>query len=273
MATYVIGDVQGCYASLRQLLDKVEFDPPVDNLWLVGDLVNRGPESLQVLRYIHGLGERAITVLGNHDLHLLGVWAGHRKTHDSDTLHDILEAPDCDALMHWLRSCPIAHYQHDVLMTHAGVWPGWTLEETLGYARELETALRSDDYPPLFARMYGSVPDTWSDGLAGPERLRVITNVFTRMRFCTAEGVMDFHHKGRTGTQPPRLMPWFDVPGRKTAGMPIVFGHWSALGLVLRQDIMALDTGCLWGGQLTALRLENRQPIQVTCPPLKRPAI
>jgi bis(5'-nucleosyl)-tetraphosphatase (symmetrical) len=272
MTTYVIGDVQGCYTSLRQLLDKVEFVPGPDRLWLVGDLVNRGPESLQVLRYVHALGDRAITVLGNHDLHLLGVWAGHRKTHESDTLHDILEAPDCDELMNWLRHRPMAHYEHGVLMTHAGTWPGWTLEQTLAHAHELEKMLRSDDYPALFARLYGSVPDRWSDDLSGPDRLRVITNVFTRMRFCTVDGAMEFHHKGRIGSPPAHLMPWFDVPGRKTAGIPIVFGHWSSLGLLLRANIFALDTGCLWGGQLTALRLEDRQPVQVVCPSVKRPA-
>ncbi|MGA7178928.1 MAG: symmetrical bis(5'-nucleosyl)-tetraphosphatase [Thiobacillaceae bacterium] len=270
MTTYVIGDVQGCYTPLRQLLDKVEFDPGPDRLWLVGDLVNRGPESLQVLRYVHDLEDVAVTVLGNHDLHLLGVWAGHRRTHESDTLYDILDAPDCDVLMHWLRFRPVAHYEHGVLMTHAGTWPGWTLEQTLGRARELEQALRGDDYPALFERLYGSVPDIWNDDLTGADRLRVITNVFTRMRFCTAEGAMEFHHKGRIGTPPPHLMPWFDVPGRKTAGIPIVFGHWSALGLLLRADILALDTGCLWGGQLTALRLEDRQPVQVTCPSVTR---
>ena len=272
MATYVIGDVQGCYAAMRQLLDKVEFDPDRDRLWLVGDLVNRGPESLEVLRFVQELGAAHIAVLGNHDLHLLGVWAGHRKSHDSDTLRDILQAPDCDELMHWLRRRPMAHYEHGVLMSHAGAWPGWTVEQTLAHANELENALRSDDFPALYSRLYGSVPDTWSDNLSGPDRLRVITNVFTRMRFCTAQGVMDFHHKGRIGTPPSQLMPWFDVPGRKTANIPIVFGHWSALGLLLRDDIMALDTACLWGGQLTALRLEDRLPIQVACPSLRRPA-
>jgi len=266
MTTYVIGDVQGCFSSLQSLLKTCNFDPRTDRLWLVGDLVNRGPESLQVLRYVRELGDAAVTVLGNHDLHLLGVWAGHRTAHESDTLHEILDAPDCDELMHWLRSRPMAHYQHGVLMTHAGTWPGWTLEQTLAHAHELEEALRSDDYPALFERLYGSVPNTWSDDLSGPDRLRVITNVFTRMRFCTAEGVMEFHHKGRIGSAPPHLMPWFEVPGRKTADTPIIFGHWSALGLIARNDLYALDTGCLWGGQLTALRLEDRQPIQVACP-------
>jgi bis(5'-nucleosyl)-tetraphosphatase (symmetrical) len=269
MTTYVIGDVQGCYTPLRQLLDKLEFEPGQDTLWSVGDLVNRGPDSLQVLRYLHGIGENSVIVLGNHDLHLLGVWAGQRKTHESDTLHDILEAPDCDELMHWLRHRPMAHYEHGVLMTHAGTWPGWTLEQTLDHARELETALREDGYTELFTRLYGGKPNVWNDNLTGDDRLRVITNVLTRMRFCTAEGVMDFHHKGRIGSPPPHLMPWFDVPGRKTAGIPIVFGHWSALGLLLRNNVLALDTGCLWGGQLTALRLEDRQPIQVVCPSVK----
>ncbi|MGO9444333.1 MAG: symmetrical bis(5'-nucleosyl)-tetraphosphatase [Thiobacillaceae bacterium] len=266
MTINVIGDVQGCNAALQELLSKIGFDSKVDRLWLVGDLVNRGPESLQVLRFVRNLGDAAITVLGNHDLHLLGVWAGRRQIHAADTLHAILHAPDCDELMHWLRNRPMAHYEHGVLMTHAGTWPGWTLEQTLAHARELEAALRSDDYGSVLGSLYGSVPNVWRDDLTGPDRLRVITNVFTRMRFCTAEGVMEFHHKGRIGSTPAHLMPWFDVPGRKTAGIPIVFGHWSALGLLLREHILALDTGCLWGGQLTALRLEDRRPTQVPCP-------
>lgn len=271
MATYVIGDVQGCFASLQKLLAGCGFDRAQDKLWFVGDLVNRGPESLQTLRFVRDLGERAIVVLGNHDLHLLGIWAGHREVHHSDTLAPLLAAADCDELMQWLLHRNIAHHEHGVLMLHAGAWPGWTLEETLSHARELETALRGPDVERVFAHLYGSVPAQWSDDLSGADRLRVITNVFTRMRFCRPDGEMEFHHKGRLGSAPPPLLPWFDVPGRKTAGIPIVCGHWSALGLYLREDILALDTGCLWGGSLTALRLEDRRVFQADCPQAQTP--
>ena len=276
MATYVIGDVQGCFASLQALLRACEFDADTDTLWFVGDLVNRGPESLETFRFVRGLGERAVVVLGNHDLHLLGVWAGHRQVHPSDTLAAILQAPDCDELMHWLRHRNIVHFEHGVLMVHAGVWPGWSLEQTLFHAQELEAALRGPDVEWLFANLFGSVPANWSDELTSAERLRVITNAFTRMRFCRPDGEMEFHHKGRLGSAPPPLVPWFDVPGRKTAGIPIVSGHWSALGLYHREDLFALDTGCLWGGQLTALKfegrgLEDRKVIQVDCPRAPHP--
>jgi bis(5'-nucleosyl)-tetraphosphatase (symmetrical) len=271
MASYVIGDVQGCFSSLQLLLDKCGFSPVEDTLWFVGDLVNRGPESLQTLRYVRDLGDKAIVVLGNHDLHLLGVWAGHRKVHPSDTLAPVLEAHDCDDLMQWLLYRSVAHYQEGVLMVHAGVCPDWTLEQTLFHAQELEAALRGPDYEWVFANLYGPVPAKWSDDLVGADRLRVITNVFTRMRFCKPDGEMEFHHKGRLGSAPPPLLPWFDVPGRKTAGLPIACGHWSALGLYLREDVFALDTGCLWGGQLTALRLQDRRVFQVNCPSARRP--
>jgi bis(5'-nucleosyl)-tetraphosphatase (symmetrical) len=268
MSIYVIGDVQGCFASLQSLLETCDFDRSRDQLWFVGDLVNRGPESLKTLRFVHDLGDSAVVVLGNHDLHLLGVWAGHRQVHHSDTLAPILEAPDCDDLMQW--------HEHGVLMVHAGVWPGWTLDEALFHAQELEAALRGPDFEWVFAHLYGSVPAVWSEDLTGADRLRVITNAFTRMRFCRPDGEMEFHHKGRLGSAPPPLVPWFDVPGRKTAGIPIVCGHWSALGLYLREDILSLDTGCLWGGQLTALkfekgRFEDRRIIQETCPRVKAP--
>jgi bis(5'-nucleosyl)-tetraphosphatase (symmetrical) len=271
VATYVIGDVQGCFKSLQALLKTCNFKPAEDTLWFVGDLVNRGPESLQTLRFVRDLGERAVVVLGNHDLHLLGVWAGHREFHHTDTLAPILEAPDREELMQWLLHRKMAHYEHGVLMVHAGVWPGWTLEETLFHAQELEAALRGPDYEWVFAHLYGSVPAQWSDDLAGADRLRVITNAFTRMRFCRPDGEMEFHNKGRLGSAPAPLAPWFDVPGRKTAGIPIVCGHWSALGLYLREDVMALDTGCLWGGTLTALRLEERRVFQTDCPQVQKP--
>lgn len=271
MATYVIGDVQGCFVSLKKLLAECGFDRTQDRLWFVGDLVNRGPESLQTLYFVRDLGERAVVVLGNHDLHLLGVWAGHRQFHHTDTLAPILEAPDCDELMQWLLHRNIAHFEHGVLMVHAGVWPGWTLEDTLFHAQELEAALRGPDVEWVFAHLYGSQPAQWSDGLTGADRLRVIVNAFTRMRFCYPDGEMEFHHKGKPGSAPAPLLPWFDVPGRRTANIPIVCGHWSALGLLLREDVMALDTGCLWGGRLTALRLEDRRVFQVECPSVRSP--
>lgn len=271
MATYVIGDVQGCFDSLQKLLESCGFDRAHDRLWFVGDLVNRRPESLKTLYFVRELGEGAVVVLGNHDLHLLGVWAGHRQVHHTDTLAAILEAPDCDELMHWLLHRNIAHFEHGVLMVHAGVWPGWSLEDTLFHAQELEAALRGPDIERVFVHLYGSTPTQWSDELSGADRLRVITNVFTRMRFCQPDGEMEFHHKGRLGSAPSPLLPWFDVPGRKTAGIPVVCGHWSALGLFLREDVMALDTGCLWGGRLTALRLEDRRVFQADCPSIRTP--
>ena len=270
MPTYAIGDLQGCHASLRRLLDHVEFDPAADRLWLVGDLVNRGPDSLAVLRAIRDLGDAAVCVLGNHDLHLLALAEGFGRVHKGDTLDAVLAAPDRDELLHWLRSRRLAWREGDVLMVHAGVLPAWTPDDVMQRAAEAEAVLQGPHYRDFFAQMYGNAPVAWADGLAGVERLRVIVNAFTRLRYCSAAGEMEFHHKGAPGTQPPGWLPWFDVPGRKSAHATCVIGHWSTLGLVNRPDLIALDTGCLWGGRLTAVRLEDRQVFAVPCPPMQR---
>lgn len=271
MPTYAIGDIQGCRDSLLRLLDALTFDPALDRLWFVGDLVNRGPDSLGVLRLIRELGEAAICVLGNHDLHLLALSEGLGRPHKGDTLDAILMAPDRDELLHWLRHRKLAWGEQGFLLIHAGVLPGWTAEIALAYAAEAEAALQGADYRGFFERMYGNVPAAWDDVLTGADRLRVIVNTFTRLRYCSAAGEMEFHHKGAPGSQPAPWMPWFDVPGRASAGTTCVIGHWSTLGLINRPDLIALDTGCLWGGGLTAVRLEDRQVFAVACPQQRRP--
>jgi bis(5'-nucleosyl)-tetraphosphatase (symmetrical) len=265
MATYAIGDIQGCYNEYQRLLEKIRFDPAQDKLWLVGDLVNRGPDSLQVLRLVKSLGEKAITVLGNHDLHLLAVAAGATKLHRSDTLDDILKAPDCDDLLAWLRQQRLLHAENGFVLVHAGLLPQWGIEQAASLAREVETALRGKDYPAFFEHMYGNTPKLWSESLSGYKRLRVITNAFTRMRICTPQGEMEFNFKGEVDDIPKGYLPWFNLTQRQSEAATIIFGHWSALGLKLTANVIALDTGCLWGGQLTALRLEDRQIFQVSC--------
>ena len=271
MATYAIGDIQGCYDPLRRLLERIQFEPAHDQLWLVGDLVNRGPQSLEVLRFIKALGAAAITVLGNHDLHLLALAEGFGRTHKGDTLDAVLAAPDRDELLYWLRHQRLAWLENSILLIHAGVLPGWSADAAMRYAREVETALQSPEYREFFACMYGDTPTTWNEALDGIERLRGILNTFTRLRYCTPGGDFDFHHKGAPGTQPAGLLPWFDVPGRASADVTCVFGHWSTLGLINRRDAVALDTGCLWGGQLTAVRLEDRTMFDMACPQMKQP--
>lgn len=271
MSTYAVGDLQGCHTPLLHLLDEVKFDPAADRLWLVGDLVNRGPESLEVLRFVRGLGDAAVCVLGNHDLHLLALAEGHGRVHRGDTLDAILAAPDRDELLGWLRAQRLAWRQGDWLMVHAGVLPGWSPADVMRYAAEAEAVLRGPDYRAFFAQMYGNTPAAWDAHLSGVERLRVIVNTFTRLRYCSPAGEMEFHHKGAPGTQPAGWLPWFDVPGRKTADATLVIGHWSTLGLVNRPELVALDTGCLWGGQLTAVRLEDRAVFAVRCPQMKAP--
>ena len=265
MATYAIGDIQGCYDPLQRLLEQLRFDPAQDKLWFVGDLVNRGPQSLEVLRFVKALGASAITVLGNHDLHLLAMDAGHGRQHKGDTLDAVLTAPDREELLHWLRHQHLAWREDDYLLVHAGVLPSWSVDDTLRLAAEAETALQSDDYGDFFAQMYGNAPSAWSQSLTGMARLRMIVNVLTRLRYCTPDGELDFHQKGAPGTQPPPLMPWFDVPGRQVTEATIIFGHWSALGLIVRHNLIALDTGCLWGRDLTAVRLRDRKVFSVTC--------
>jgi bis(5'-nucleosyl)-tetraphosphatase (symmetrical) len=271
MPTYAIGDLQGCQTSLQRLLDQLKFDPSADRLWLVGDLVNRGPESLEVLRFVKNLGAAAICVLGNHDLHLLALSEGYSRAHKGDTLDEVLNAPDRDELLGWLRHQKLAWREDGFLMVHAGVLPGWTANDTMQRAAEAEAMLQGAHYRDFFAQMYGNVPVAWDDGLQGMERMRVIANAFTRLRYCSAKGEMEFHHKGAPGTQPAGWLPWFEVPGRKTADVTCIIGHWSTLGLINRPELIALDTGCLWGGRLTAVRLEGRQAFAVQCPQARSP--
>jgi bis(5'-nucleosyl)-tetraphosphatase (symmetrical) len=262
MATYVIGDVQGCYDELRRLLDRLDFEPARDRAWFTGDLVNRGPKSLETLRFVKGLGARAVTVLGNHDLHLVAA-ALTGELRRRDTLHDVLKASDRDELMAWLRSQPLAHWESGVgLMVHAGLLPQWDLAKALDLASEVQATLRSDDGEEfLRSRMYGDEPARWSDALLGWDRLRIVINAFTRLRYCTADGAISMEFKGPPGKQPGKLQPWFALPQRKTSSIEILFGHWSMLGKVHWPEhrVHGLDTGAVWGGKLTALRIEDRK--------------
>jgi bis(5'-nucleosyl)-tetraphosphatase (symmetrical) len=265
MATYAIGDVQGCFQALLGLLERIAFNLKRDRLWFVGDLVNRGPDSLATLRFVKGLAESAVCVLGNHDLHLVAVAEGHAVLRKDDTLDQTLSAPDCAELIGWLRQRPLMHAEGGYAMVHAGLLPAWTLARALELAREVEHALRAPTYASLLARMYGNDPDRWSDKLTGYARLRVIINAMTRMRVCTRDGVMQLRFKGDSDVLPTGILPWFTVPGRASSTTPIIFGHWSALGLILEPNAIGLDTGCLWGRKLTALRLEDRRLFQFSC--------
>lgn len=265
MAVYAIGDVQGCYDPLRRLLDHIAFDPAHDALWFVGDIVNRGPQSLETARFIRGLGDRAIVVLGNHDLHLLVVAAGVRKPHRGDTLEALLDAPDREELLYWLRTRRLMYAAHGHAMVHAGLLPQWSITRALALAGEVEAALRADDHVDFLRVMYGNTPTRWSDDLTGYDRLRVVVNVMTRLRLCTVDGEMEFSHKTGPVDLPRGFVPWYDVSGRASAGTPVVFGHWAALGLLVRDDIVALDTGCVWGRSLTAMRLDDRRLFQCDC--------
>jgi bis(5'-nucleosyl)-tetraphosphatase (symmetrical) len=275
MANYLIGDVQGCDASLGRLLEKLDFSPSRDILYLLGDLVNRGPASAAVLRRLMKLEGAARCLLGNHDLHLLAVAQGVRPTRADDTLDEVLTAPDRAALLRWLRQQPLALFEHDCLMVHAGVLPTWSIQQTLDLAGEVQEALRGQGFADFLQHMYGSKPAQWHDGLTGADRTRVIVNALTRMRFCSADGVMEFGAKEGKAVAPPSFMPWFDVPGRQTANTLVAFGHWSTLGLLQRGKLLALDTGCVWGGALSAVQLEagGRQGrlVQVSCPQAQRP--
>ncbi len=262
MAVYAIGDIQGCFDELQQLLQQLNFDKQHDRLWFCGDLVNRGPKSLEVLRFVKGLADRAVTVLGNHDLHLLAKAEGFGKQLAKDTLDEILNAPDRDELLTWLRHQPLLHHDAELgfTMVHAGLPPQWDLATAQACANELESKLRGPDYHEFIQVMYGNKPDHWSDDHEYIDRLRFITNVFTRLRFCYADGRLELKAKGKPGTEKKGTMPWFDVPGRKSKKQRIVFGHWSTLGVGERKNAFALDGGCLWGGQLVALRLDCEQP-------------
>jgi bis(5'-nucleosyl)-tetraphosphatase (symmetrical) len=271
MATYAIGDIQGCYHAFQALLARIDFNPKLDELWLVGDLINRGSGSLEVLRWCYEHQNSLKVVLGNHDLHALVVAAGFVNVHKGDTLDAILQADDRDVLLTWLRHQHLVYQNESYLMVHAGLLPQWTSSQAVSYAAEVEAALRSDDYLDFLAHMYGNQPDSWSDGLLGLDRLRVITNAMTRLRVCTEQGVMEFSFKGELTDIPVGFVPWFDVENRASRDKHVIFGHWSALGLQQRQNVYALDTGCLWGGQLTAMNLETKAITQVQSHPLDKP--
>lgn len=266
MARWAIGDIQGCADELTALIARIGFRSDRDRIWFVGDLVNRGPYSLKVLRLVRALADNAVCVLGNHDLHLLAVALGKARVRKRDTLEDILEARDRDALIEWLAQRPLAHYaaaEHDLLV-HAGVVPQWSVDDTLALASEVQQALRLKP-EALLAAMYGDEPDRWQSTLRGTDRLRFAVNVLTRLRFCTAEGRIDFRQKGRPDSVPQPWMPWFRAPNRIAAGTRIIFGHWSALGYYNAEGVVGLDTGCVWGGALTALNLDEpgARPVSV----------
>jgi bis(5'-nucleosyl)-tetraphosphatase (symmetrical) len=268
MPRYAVGDLQGCFTPLRKLLDRVKFDPTHDQLWSVGDLVNRGPQSLQCLRFFRELGASARVVLGNHDLHLLAVANGIRPLKRGDTLREILAAPDCAELLNWLRQQPLMYRDPcgDYTMLHAGLAPQWSIEDAQRLADEVSAVLQSPSYIEFLRGMYGDKPALWSEDIRGVERWRVITNYLTRMRFCTAQGELELASKDGPDNPPAGFMPWFNVPGRKSAGHTLIVGHWASLmGRAERTDIVALDTGCVWGQQLTLFNLENRTTTQCDC--------
>jgi len=279
MSLYLIGDVQGCDEALGRLLGEIAFSPSRDQLVLLGDLVNRGPDSLAVLRRVQALGAAARSLLGNHDLHLLGVAHGVRKPGRRDTLGPILAAPDRAALLDWLRGQSMALHRRiggqDLLMVHAGVLPAWDVATTMACAAELEAVLRGPALGGFLTEMYGNEPARWDDTLTGSARLRVIVNALTRLRFCTADGEMEFETKDGAGEAPAGYFPWFDVPGRRTADAVLAFGHWSTLGWLSRADLLSTDTGCVWGGCLSAVRigatLADRELLQVHCPQAQAP--
>lgn len=270
MGTYAIGDLQGCLASFDALRARL---PVPDRFIFVGDLVNRGPQSLATLRHVKQLVDegRAVALLGNHDLHLLAVAAGIRPLHRSDTLREVLDAPDRETLLAWLRARPLAHREEGFLFVHAGVLPSWTVERTLELAREVEQRLAADDHVGFLREMYGNEPACWSDDLRGHDRLRCVVNALTRVRLVAADGTMLLKFKDRAAGAPPGYMPWFDHPRRATRDTPVVFGHWSTEGLVNRSNVIGLDTGCVWGGRLSAMRLADRVLFHVNCPQSRPP--
>lgn len=270
MAVYAIGDIQGCFEPLQGLLERIGFQPAHDRLWFTGDLVNRGPQSLEVLRYIRSLGEGARVVLGNHDLHLLSVWAGPGEIKRDDNLHPVLEAPDSEELMQWLRQQPLLYEEpgFPYVLVHAGIPPAWTLSEARAHARELEAALRGSDLGKFFRHIYSDRPACWRKDLRGWDRLRFITNAFTRMRYCAADGALLLDYKGAPESAPSGYYPWFATPSRRfqPQDVTVICGHWSTLGLRQETGLLAIDTGCLWGGCLTAARLDGTpQLISMPC--------
>ena len=263
MALYAIGDIQGCHAELCELLARIGFSPRGDRLWLVGDLVNRGPASLAVLREIVRLGDAATVVLGNHDLHLLTIAHGHRKPHRGDTVDDILAAPDREALVDWLQRQPLVVVENDWVLVHAGLLPSWSAREARALSREVEEVLAGPDASEFLAQLYGNDPRKWRDDLSGFDRWRAIVNVCTRLRFCTADGTMEFKEKRGAQFAPDGYRPWYEHADRRSAGNLVVCGHWSTLGLLITPNVLMLDSGCVWGGALTAVRLPDRLVYQV----------
>lgn len=263
---WMVGDIQGCCGSLDELLQHPEISQePYARFWFAGDLVNRGPQSLTTLRRLMALEERSVAILGNHDLHLLAVAAGVRRPGKNDTLLEVLEAPDAKEIIDWLRWRPLAHYEAGHLLVHAGLLPKWDVKKTLELANEVEIALRGDNWQKMLEKMYGNEPDHWREDHTGGKRFRVIVNAMTRMRMCTTKGRMALPIKGEPGIREDGLMPWFDVPDRATREVTVVFGHWSTLGLLMRSDVICLDTGCVWGGHLTAVRMQDRRVVQIAC--------
>lgn len=268
MPTYAIGDIQGCFEPLQCLLRELNFDPARDRLWLAGDVINRGPDSLETLRYLYSIRDALVVVLGNHDLHLLAVYHGLRKAGKNDTLGPILQAPDAPLLLEWLRQQPLLHQDETLgyAMVHAGIPPMWTLPQALSYAQEVETCLRGPDFLDYLANMYGNEPRQWQESLQGQERHRLITNYFTRMRFCNAEGELELATKESAAAAPEGFSPWFSFLQRKTRHQRILFGHWAALeGQTNIPNAIALDTGCVWGGYLSALCLETGHFTRCAC--------
>lgn len=265
MATYAIGDLQGCFHSFQALLKQIQFNPERDRLWFVGDLINRGPGSLDVMRWILAHQSSVVTVLGNHDLHTLVVAEGFVSAHRSDTIQSLLDAPDAPELLGWLRQQPLVHFEHGYLMVHAGLLPDWSVPQALALGHEVQSALQAPNYRDFLKHMYGNDPKRWDDKLTGWDRLRVITNAMTRLRICSADGEMEFKFKGELQNIPDGYQPWFELSQRASVNTPIVFGHWSALGLQHKNNIYSLDTGCLWGGYLSAMRLDDKQIFQVPC--------
>ncbi|MCH8220399.1 MAG: symmetrical bis(5'-nucleosyl)-tetraphosphatase [Proteobacteria bacterium] len=276
MAIYAIGDLQGCYQDLLRLLEQIEFDPAADRLWFTGDLISRGPESLQCLRFVSSLGDAAVSVLGNHDLHFLALAENaapkpNNKPMDPG-LREILDADDAGTLLHWLRHRPLAHHENGILLIHAGLAPQWSVELALQLAAEAEAVLRGPGYREFFKNMYGDLPDRWDPGLAGHERTRFIVNCLTRLRCCDPQGRLLLAHKESPAGLPESILPWFRVPGRASRGARIVFGHWSTLGLAEEDGVQCLDSGCVWGGQLSAVRLDRSGPVvSVQCPAYQAP--
>lgn len=270
---YLIGDLQGCCNAFERLLAELDFSPSRDHLHVLGDLVNRGPDSLGTLQRLRSLGASATCLLGNHDLHLLAVAAGVRRPHRHDTLGPLLDSPEREGWLAWLRQRKLADLSHGWLLVHAGVPPQWNAARTLTLAAEIETLLQGPDLPDFLQQMYGNQPDRWSDDLQGIDRWRAIVNALTRIRFCSADGTLDLDTKDSADAAPPGMRPWFDHPGRATAGQPIAFGHWSTLGLINRPDLLAIDTGCVWGGALTAVRIDagHRDITQVRCEQAQKP--